>query len=117
MSLCRRFAMHWLAVTQTRSAQRLAAQQMMLRKDGSPADYHARKRRDRLATRARELRAKPPLFSPFGATPGAKARFPEKVAFERLAKIRRDEDAHKLSAKTQTPSELLTQVRRLEQQL
>ena len=73
--------MHWLAVTQTRSAQRLAAQQMMLRKDGRPADYHARKRRDRLATRARELRAKPPLFSPFGATPGAKARFPEKVAF------------------------------------
>jgi hypothetical protein len=91
MSLCRRFAYHWLAVTQARASQRLAAQQLMLRKDGRPADYHTRKRRDRLATRARELRAKPPLFSPFGGEPGAKARFPEKVAFERLEKIRRDE--------------------------
>jgi hypothetical protein len=96
MSLCRKFAFHWLAVTQARVSQRLAAQQLMLRKDGRPADYHARKRRDRLATRARELRAKPPLFSPFGGDPGAKARFPEKVAFERLEKIRRNEAiAHK----------------------
>jgi hypothetical protein len=91
MSLCRKFAMHWLAVTQARTAERLAAQQLLLRKDGRPADYRARKRRDQLATRARELRAKPPLFSPHGGAPGAKARYPAMVAFERLEKISRYE--------------------------
>ena len=92
LAAARKYAMHWLAVTQASMEKKLKAKNAVLRSDGRPVDQRSRERRDRLAQTAREHRPKPPLFSPFGGTPGARACYPERVAFQRLGKLHRSAD-------------------------
>ena len=64
LAAARKYAMHWLAVTQASMEKKLKAKNAVLRSDGRPVDQRSRERRDRLAQTAREHRPKPPLFSP-----------------------------------------------------